>query len=153
MPGAPFYDGLSLPEKLLKLAEHHADPLVRHISQEEASILKRAAEATDGAGSAGRVARLAAVGGLALAGAAIAYGKRQTNARRDASSLQSHIGHEVTATTSGGPDGEPREVAGVLKSVTDNGVTLRDEQGQEEFLALPSLHVKDSDGRTIFEGP
>lgn len=152
MPGASFYDGLSLPEKLLKLAEHHADPLVRHISQEEASILKRAAEAADGTGSAGRVARLA-VGGLVLAGAYVAYGKRQTNTHQEAASLQSHIGQEVTVTTSGGPDGEPREVAGVLKSVTESGVTLRDQQGQEEFLALPSLHVKDSDGRTIFEGP
>jgi len=153
MPGAPFYDGLSLPEKLLKLAEHHADPLVRHISQEEASILKRAAEAANGTGSAGRVARLAAVGGLVLAGAAVAYGKHQTNRHQEAPSLQSYVGQEVTVTVPGGPDGEQREVAGVLKSVADSGIVLRDQQGQEEFLALTSLHVRDSDGRTIFEGP
>jgi hypothetical protein len=39
MPGADFYAGLPLAEKLRKLVDHHYDRRVRHISQDEASIL------------------------------------------------------------------------------------------------------------------
>jgi len=42
VPKSDFYSGLPLAEQLEKLAEHHSDRSVRHISQDEAEILNRA---------------------------------------------------------------------------------------------------------------
>jgi len=153
MPVGSFYDNLSLAEKVRKFAEHHSDPLVRHISQDEASFLRSAAAAADRTGTPGRVGRVVGVG-LVLAGACVVYRKRQAKVPQRVAGLRGYVGQEVIVTTTGGPDGEPtHEIRGVLDSVTKRGVVLRDEQGQEEFLPMPAIHgVKDSDGRTISEG-
>lgn len=42
VPKSDFYSGLPLAEQIEKLAEHHSDRSVRHISQDEAEILNRA---------------------------------------------------------------------------------------------------------------
>lgn len=44
MPQEEFYAGLPLSAQLRKLADHHADHRVRHISMYEATIIERAAE-------------------------------------------------------------------------------------------------------------
>lgn len=44
MPDKDFYAGLSLDEKIAKLADHHHDPDTRHISSYESRILAMAAE-------------------------------------------------------------------------------------------------------------
>ena len=41
------YKGLTLPEALLQLVEHHGNPQTRHLSQDEVTLLERAADWMD----------------------------------------------------------------------------------------------------------
>ena len=41
------YQGLTLPEALLQLVEVHGNPQTRHLSQDEITLLERAAEWMD----------------------------------------------------------------------------------------------------------
>jgi hypothetical protein len=47
MPRGDHYAGLSLPDAVRALADHHHDPQHRHISRDEYDLLMRAAAAVD----------------------------------------------------------------------------------------------------------
>jgi hypothetical protein len=47
MPKRTDYEGLTLTEAVLALAEHHGAPRTRHISEDEYELLVRAAEVID----------------------------------------------------------------------------------------------------------
>ena len=146
MPGESFYDGLSLAEKLLKFADHHVDPLVRHISQDEAGYLKDAANALDSTDSSSRGRRTGMIV-LALAAGAYAYTRRKAKERQAVGGLRGSVGQDVIVTTAGEPTGEVR---GVLVSVSEQGIVVRDAQGHDEFVPMAEIRgVRDGQMRPI----